>query len=53
MTTTQLSPADIRNQIAKLEEVKTMVCDTEAYDSVVEAINKLKKTHNELTGFTQ
>mgnify|MGYP006883701265 CR=1 FL=1 len=50
---TQLSLLDIRNQIAKLEEVKIMVCDTPAWDSVLDAINELKKLHNEKAGTKQ
>lgn len=51
MTTTQLSPADIRNQISKLDEVLIMVCDTVAFDTVSDAINQLKELHNEITKF--
>jgi hypothetical protein len=50
MTTTQLSVSDLRNQIAKLSEVRTMVCDTPAFDLVNDAIKELKKCINEKTG---
>ena len=50
-TTTQLSVSDLRKQIAKLEEVKIMVCDTIAFDSVSEAIVQLKKEINAITKF--
>lgn len=50
-STTQLSVSDLRNQIAKLEDVRTMVCDTPAYDTICEAINQLKKEVNAKTGF--
>jgi len=48
---TQLSAQDIRKQIEALEKVRIYVCDTTAFDHVCEAINQLKKTHNEITGF--
>lgn len=41
-STTQLSISDLRNQIAQLEKVRIMVCDTIAFDVVSEAINLLK-----------
>jgi len=50
-STTQLTVSDLRNQIAKLEEVKIMVCDTIAFDSVSEAIVQLKKEINAITKF--
>ena len=50
---TQLAPSDIRKQISELEKVAIMVCDTPAFDKINEAINELKKTHNELTGFAR
>ena len=51
MTPTQLTVSDLRSQIAKLEEVRIMVCDTPAFDAVCEAINLLKKEINSKTGF--
>lgn len=50
-STTQLSVSDLRNQIAKLEDIRIMVCDTPAYDTISEAINQLKKEVNAKTGF--
>lgn len=47
-TTTQLSLNDIREQIAKLEDVKVMICDTWAYTQIVNTINTLKEQANSM-----
>ena len=48
---TQLSPADIRAQIKKLQEIKIMVSDTPVFDTISKAIKELEQIHNKKTGW--
>ena len=50
---TQLTVLELKSELKKLEELKIKLCDTPAFDYILDAIQEVKKTINLKSGLKQ